>query len=61
MKKWLSGLRRQTVNLLGIPVTGSNPVFFNFDKGFKSKYNAVVACLFWEQEVMCSNHIISKI
>ena len=24
-----------------------------------TKYNAAVACLFWEQEVMCSNHIIS--
>ena len=26
-----------------------------------SKYDAVVACLFWEQKVMCSNHIISKV
>lgn len=26
----------------------------------KTKYDAAVACLFWEQEVMCSNHIISK-
>jgi hypothetical protein len=26
----------------------------------KSKYNAAVACLLWEQKVMCSNHIISK-
>ena len=25
-----------------------------------SKYNAAVACLLWEQEVMCSNHIISN-
>ena len=24
-----------------------------------SKYNVVVACLLWEQKVMCSNHIIS--
>lgn len=24
-----------------------------------TKYNAAVACLLWEQEVMCSNHIIS--
>lgn len=62
MKKWSSGLRRQTVNLLGIPVVGSNPTFFfNFCLFFKAKYNAEVACLFWEQEVMCSNHIISKI
>ena len=28
MKKWLSGLKRQTVNLLGIPIVGSNPTFF---------------------------------
>lgn len=28
-----------------------------------SKFRSItqlVACLFWEQEVMCSNHIISK-
>lgn len=25
-----------------------------------AKYNAAVACLLWEQKVMCSNHIISK-
>jgi hypothetical protein len=25
-----------------------------------SKYYAVVACLLWEQKVMCSNHIISN-
>ena len=28
-KKWLSGLRRQTVNLLSYLIAGSNPVFFN--------------------------------
>ena len=31
MEKWLSGLKRQTVNLLGIPIVGSNPTFFNLD------------------------------
>ena len=25
-----------------------------------SKYDAAVACLLWEQKVMCSNHIISN-
>ena len=34
-KKLLSGLRRQTVNLLKFFIIGSNPIFFN------SKYNAV--------------------
>ena len=29
-KKWLSGLRRQTVNLLGIPIISSNLIFFIF-------------------------------
>ncbi len=53
-KKWLSGLKRQTVNLLSFLIVGSNPAFFSF-----SKYNAAVACLLWEQKVMCSNHIIS--
>lgn len=26
-----------------------------------SEYNAAVACLLWEQEAMCSNHIIPKL
>jgi hypothetical protein len=30
MKKWLSGLRRQTVNLLSFLIVGSNPIFFKF-------------------------------
>ena len=35
--------------------------FLHFLKFYDlTKYNAAVACLFWEQEVMCSNHIISK-
>jgi hypothetical protein len=25
-----------------------------------TKYNAAVACLLWEQKVVCSNHTISK-
>ena len=29
MKKWLSGLKRQTVNLLSFLIKGSNPFFFN--------------------------------
>ncbi len=29
-KKWLSGLKRQTVNLLSNLIEGSNPSFFNF-------------------------------
>lgn len=29
MKKWLSGLKRQTVNLLSFLIGGSNPSFFN--------------------------------
>ena len=33
-----------------------NYLNLNFDS---TKYNAAVACLLWEQEVMCSNHIIS--
>nr|YP_009115296.1 ribosomal protein S11 [Berkeleya fennica]AJA05817.1 ribosomal protein S11 [Berkeleya fennica] len=57
-KKWLSGLKRQTVNLLSYLIAGSNPAFFILL--LISKYNAVVACLLWEQEAMCSNHIISK-
>ena len=32
--------------------------YFLYFIGF-SKYNAAVACLLWEQEAMCSNHIIS--
>ena len=56
MKKWLSGLKRQIVNLLSFLIEGSNPSFFNS----LSKYNVAVACLLWEQKVMCSNHIISK-
>jgi hypothetical protein len=35
--------------------------YFLQNFGCKSKYNAAVACLFWEQKVMCSNHIISKL
>ena len=35
--------------------------FLHFEISYKTKYNAAVACLFWEQEAMCSNHIISKI
>ena len=42
---------------VGFPIVGSNPTFFKMKK---SKYNAAVACLFWEQKVMCSNHIISN-
>ena len=42
---------------VGFSIVGSNPTSF---KNKKSKYNAVVACLFWEQKVMCSNHIISN-
>ena len=42
---------------VGFSIVGSNPTSF---KKVKSKYNAAVACLFWEQEVMCSNHIISN-
>lgn len=30
-KKWLSGLRRQTVNLLNLFIKGSNPFFFNIE------------------------------
>jgi ribosomal protein S11 len=56
MKKWLSGLKRQIVNLLSFLIAGSNPAFFKLIP----KYNAEVACLLWEQKVMCSNHIISK-
>ena len=32
---------------------------FFLQKVKKAKYNAAVACLLWEQKVMCSNHIIS--
>jgi hypothetical protein len=42
---------------VGFPIVGSNPTSFKMKK---SKYNAAVACLFWEQKVMCSNHIISN-
>lgn len=34
MKKWLSGLKRQTVNLLSILIIGSNPIFFKIKKYF---------------------------
>ena len=34
--------------------------FLHFLNKYISKYNAAVACLLWEQKVMCSNHIISK-
>lgn len=36
-------------------VAGSNPVFAKF-----LGYSVAVARLFWEQKVMCSNHIIPK-
>ena len=38
---------------VGSPIVGSNPTFF------KRNITQLVACLFWEQEVMCSSHIIS--
>ena len=57
LKKWLSGLRRQTVNLL----SKSHQRFESFFlQKISSKYNAAVACLLWEQEAVCSNHTISK-
>lgn len=37
-KKWSSGLRRQTVNLLSFLIVGSNPTFFNY---LKSEYSVV--------------------
>lgn len=36
MKKWLSGLRRQTVNLLSFLIAGSNPAFFKKESFFRS-------------------------
>jgi hypothetical protein len=44
---------------VGFPIVGSNPTFFKYL--IMAEYNAAVACLLWEQEGMCSNHIIPKI
>ena len=41
-------------------IAGSNPAFFKIIAILNPKCNAAVACLLWEQKVMCSNHIISK-
>ena len=53
MAEWLKAADCKSVEFL---IVGSNPTLFT-----SAKYNVVVACLLWEQEVMCSNHIISKL
>ena len=53
MAEWFKAVDCKSIEFL---IIGSNPIF-----SLKRDIAQLVARLFWEQEVMCSNHIISTL